>query len=274
MKLKTLFVGIAVMSLLACSSDDNDGGNQPGNNEFLPLSNNNFWVYEISSPQGIQQDSVYVNGDIIINNQTFKKMNAREPFFGFYAGAVHNNGIREDNGKLFMSGTFAGAGLGDFIDLNLELNNFVIFDENATANNQQLSVINGVLTEDFDGFPITVTYALKSFAQTQINNFEATNGQNYPVAKPVKIVLNIKVSTAIEVLPGFPPVNVNILNDQDLVVSTSYFVQNIGIVQTDTNYQFEINPQLANFPGFGDLPIPENGSSTLNEKLINFNVNN
>jgi hypothetical protein len=274
MKLKSIFLSTLALTIISCSSDDEFNGNinQPDNNTFLPLTNENYWVYEVSSLDGIQRDSIYVNGDKTINGQTYKEMKAREPFMGFYASAVHNNGVREADGKLFLSGSLSAAGLEDFFDINLSLNDFIVFDENAN-NNQQLSVVSDEFEQEFEGFPVTISYSLRSFAQNEITNFSASNGQTYASVKPMKTVLRIKVTTSIELIPGFPPVNFDVLNEQDLVSSMSYFVQEIGVVQTDTNYQYQINPQLSSIPGFGGLPFPESGSSTITEKLLNFNIN-
>lgn len=273
MKIKTLLLATITLAMTSCSSDDNNNTPNPdGENSYLPLTDDNFWVYEVSSIDGIQRDSIYVNGDKTINGQNYKEMKAREPFMGFYAGAVHNNGVREANGKLFLSGSLSAAGLEDFIDLDLTLNDFVVFDETAN-NNQQLSIVSGEFSQDFEGFPVTITYSLRSFAQNEITNFSASNGQTYASVKPMKTVLRIKVTTSIELIPGFPPVNFDVLSEQDLISSMSYFAQEIGVVQTETNYQYQINPLLSSVPGFGDLPFPESGSSITTEKLVNFNIN-
>lgn len=272
MKLKPfLFIALA-FGLISCSSDDDNTSNTPSGNAFLPLADNNFWVYEVSTIDGIQKDSIYVNGDKTINGQTYKEMKAREPFFGFYAGAVHNNGIREANGKLYLSGTSSTAELDDFLNFDLSLNDFIVFDETAN-NNQQLSVVSGEFVQDFEGFPVTISYSLRSFAQNEITNFLASNNQTYPSVKPMKTVLRIKATVSIVLITGLPPVEIDILEEQDLISSMSYFVEEIGVVQTDTNYQYQINPLLGSFPQFQDLPLPQSGSSAINEKLVNFNIN-
>jgi hypothetical protein len=142
----------------------------------------------------------------------------------------------------------------------------VVFDENAN-NNQQLSVVPGEFTQDLEGLPLTITYSLRSFAQNEISNFAATNGQTYAMVKPMKTVLRIKVTTTFFGLP-FP-----IIEEQDLVSSLSYFVEEIGVVQTDTNYEYQINPLISTVLGDQELPFPESGSSVVTEKLVNFNIN-
>ena len=69
----------------------------------------------------------------------------------------------------------------------------------------------------------------------------------------------------------FPmPLTFTILEAQDVAVSTSYYVENIGVVQTDTNIQYQLNTSvISQLPG-GGLPIPPSGNIMSGEKLVNY----
>ena len=80
----------------------------------------------------------------------------------------------------------------------------------------------------------------------------------------IKLVANLKVST-VYVLPVVnTPLTVNILDSQDVIVSTQYYAEGVGMVYSKTDMNFQVN----DFSQFGiDLPIPEEGSSTIEEFL-------
>ena len=60
------------------------------------------------------------------------------------------------------------------------------------------------------------------------------------------------------------PFTVSILDSQDVIVSTHYYAEGVGMIYSKTaiNYQLNQLPQ-----GAGELPIPQQGSSTIEEFL-------
>ncbi|OYQ48945.1 hypothetical protein [Flavobacterium aurantiibacter] len=83
--------------------------------------------------------------------------------------------------------------------------------------------------------------------------------------KSVVLKLNLGVAASLEINPGAPPTSIPVLQPQDVVVSTVYFANNIGMVYATTNVAYEIE----DFSGIGiELPIPQTFSQTQTEKLI------
>ena len=80
----------------------------------------------------------------------------------------------------------------------------------------------------------------------------------------MKLIANLKVST-VYTIPGVnTPITVPILNPQDVIVSTQYYAEGIGMIYAKT----EINYQLNDFSQAGiELPIPQESSSTVEESL-------
>ena len=64
------------MLLSSCSSDDSVGSSETSTN-YLPLTNENYWTYNIENDsEGMitnSRDSLYVNGDILFSGVTLKK---------------------------------------------------------------------------------------------------------------------------------------------------------------------------------------------------------
>ena len=256
--------------IVSCSSDNDNTTPPPTNSSnFFPISSEQFWVYEVSAEDTpTTRDSLYVLGEEQFNNKTYHRLKAREPFFGFYSSAMNNNLVRNESGKLMVTGNFSLAGLEDLFDLDLSLNDFIIFDENA-SNNQQLSAITGETQQNLEDIPVTISYTLRTNALNTIPSFTASNGQVYTDVKPMTVTLRMSVNLTIGPPLSPIPLNLAILQTQDVAISTSYYVNNIGVVQTDTHLQYQLNTSILSLLPI-ELPIPPSGSSSSNEKLVNY----
>ena len=49
---------------------------------------------------------------------------------GFYSNALNNNSVRKEGDKILLTGT-TGLELAEFLPINIEVNDFVLFKENA-----------------------------------------------------------------------------------------------------------------------------------------------
>ena len=266
MKLTKIFL-VLINSLIffSCSSDDNSGNN---NSSFqISLTDGSFWTYDIENETENTRDSLYISNDTIINTKTYKKFKTRDNLAtGFYSSSLRNNGVRFQDGKLLMSGDLSLAGGADLgLDFDLNLDDFVIFNRNATSG-QLLSTKSGTIVQDFDGTPITINYSLKSFGGETLNTFTSPNGDSYENVKSVLIKLNVTVTTVQEIL-GFP-VTINVLAPQDVIVSTQYIASGIGVVYTNTDTSYTINSTIAD--QFG---IPASGSQNQKEFLDDYQIN-
>jgi uncharacterized protein YceK len=269
MKTKLFFIAIAVTILTGCSSDNSSGGSSSG--VYLPLADGNYWTYDVTTVgQALSnRDSLYISNDTVINTKTYKKFKTLNIPFGFYSNSLRNNGIRKEDDAVYMTGN-AGLNLGNVLPIDLSITDLIIFKESAAAN-QQLGSVSGVITQDFQGYPLTINYTLKTTALETLPTFVIDEIHSYTDLKKVKTTLNLSISTTV-MLPGIPiPLTVPLLNAQDVVSSTQYYAKNIGMVYANTIISYE----LQDFSQFGiTLPIPQTGSQTQNELLDSHLVNN
>ncbi|MFN3943079.1 MAG: hypothetical protein ACK4K1_10655 [Flavobacterium sp.] len=260
-----IFLGIFTIS---CSSDDGDNGGSTSN--FLPLTTGDQWTYDVIGGGAVQTDILSVGNNITINGKVYKQMQTASDPNGFYSLTLRNNGLRKDGAKWLLQGTLD---FGDDLPLpiNFALNDFVILDGNA-SNGAILSNLEGTETQDLSGFPVTVTYKLRTISQGTQSSFTtpAPQNQTYQNVKVVKVELRLKITTTQTLVPGFPPITVTILDDQAVVNSTQYYVQNIGMVYNNTDFQYNlaINPSQFN------LPIPQSSSQNQKEFLVAHQVAN
>jgi len=249
--------------LSSCSSDDS--GSRSSSIFSTPITIGNYWTYDVKGQAGITRDSLYVSNDTIIGSNTYKKFKTENNIAtGFYSSALRNNGVRVSNGKLLLSGNLSLAGGQTLpIAVDLTLNDFVIFDKDAT-NNQALnsSPKSGTINETYNGYPLTINYSLQSYGGETLATFNSPDGTVYTNVKSTKIKLNVSVTT---LLSG---ISIPVLTNQEVLISTQYLADEIGVVYTNTVTSYTLNPTAANFLG-----VPVSNTQSQEEFLNTYLVN-
>jgi len=262
-KIRFLFVFSVLMLLSSCSSDDSSSGSS--NNFSTPITIGNYWTYDVEGQAGITRDSLYISNDTIIGSNTYKKFKTENNIAtGFYSSALRNNGVRLSNGKLLLSGDLSLAGGQTLpIAVDLTLSDFTIFDKDAT-NNQALnsSPKSGTINETYNGYPLTINYSLQSYGGETLATFTSPDGTVYTNVKSTKIKLNVSVTT---LLSG---IQIPVLANQEVLVSTQYLADGIGVVYTNTVTSYNLNSTAAGFLG-----VPASNTQTQEEFLDTYLVN-
>lgn len=267
MKTNLLLLAVLCGTLFSCSSDDSNNNPTPDTNFTIPLTTGKYWTYDVEDSNANQfRDSLYISGDTLINGITHKKFKVKDDLAtGFYSSSLRNNGVRESDNKLLLSGDLSlGMGQQLPIALDLTLTDFIIFKKNAAVN-EQLSVKTGAIQQDFQGYPITINYALKSFGGESLPTYTSPNSDVYTNVKTSKIVLRASITT-VQSVAGVP-FTVTIMPEQDVLVSKQYIANGIGVAYVKTDMQY----QLATLPPTITLPFPNSGSQSQEEFLDTYN---
>lgn len=257
------FLWLAIASV-SCSSDDDSSGTTAVN--YYPLTSGNSWNYEVEG-ETVQTDVLTVGDDVTINGKTYKKMLTETTPTGMYCTFLNNNGLRKNDNKVLLSGAIT-FDLGLSAPFEFQLDDFVILKENATSN-ETLSTKTGTINQDFDGIPVTIDYTLKTVGVESLPTYTTTRSEVYTDVKKVKFTISLKV-VAVVSIPGSPiPLNVTILNTQDVVTANQFYAKEIGMVYAENviSYNLAINPD--DF----DLPIPQSATQTQKEFLTTYIVN-
>ena len=262
MKKTILLTFLCVSSLfISCSNDDENGNG--ADNFTIPLTDGNYWTYDVDSEGTFTRDSLYISGDVVFNTKTYKKFQTRDDVAtGFYSSSLRNNGVRKSDSKLLLSGDLSlASGQNLPINFDLSLDDFVIFNSNA-SNNQALNSnpVTGTIQETFNGFPLTINYSLQSYGGESFTTFTSPNGDAYDNVKATKIKLNVSVNSE-QTFGGFT-IPIVVLAPQDLIVSTIYTADEIGVVYVNTDTSYTINSDLAS-----EFGIPPTDSQNQKEHL-------
>ncbi len=264
-KIITLLFGIA---LVGCSSDDNSDNNNIGGgaNDYLPQQQGNYWVYDVNSDEFSGRDSLYVSGTTASQGDTYYTYATSEAPYGFYSSLMTSGQSRASGSKIFMNGTLGlGDIFGEGLEFEIELNDFVIFDANASQG-QTLDSESGNFTIPYTPeVELKVDYTLFAKAGQSYPNRTLTNGDSYDDVKSVTIAISAKI-TADLVISGFP-ISFVVLDTQEIVSSTQYYANTVGVIDVNTDFQYQLNE----IPGY-ELPMPQNFQSNTTEVLEDYVV--
>lgn len=254
------------ITIISCSSsDDNNISNDSGNaTTHFPLSNGNYWVYNVDAEID-GRDSLYVKGDTTINAKTYKKMKTKQLATGFYSNTLRNNAVRINGSLVQLTGAVSfDLGLTD--PLSFAVQDFTIMKKNGTQN-EVLSTVTGSVNQVVATYPMVFDYTIKSIADGTMTSF-TSNGVTYTDIQKTKVIVSLKITTT-GTIPGTTiPLNVVVLSQQDVVTSTQYYANNIGLVYADSAITYQLN-SLPNI----NLPIPQSGNQTVKEYLKTYLAN-
>lgn len=251
--------------LLSCSRDSVSGSDSLSQTNYFPLALRNYWKYRVLTNAVTQTDSLYISNDTTINTKVYKKFRTRNLPVGFFSNSLNKNALRIDGNRILLTGSLA-FNFGVALPINLSVNDYVIFNETA-SNNQDLGSVSGTINQTVQNYPLVIDYTLKSTNIESLATF-SSNGRVYTDVKKIKTVLNAKITTSLTVA-GIPfPVVVSILDPQDVVTSYQYYSKTIGMVYTNTT----INYRLNSLPSGITLPLPTSGNQTQEEFLQTYDV--
>lgn len=276
--MKKIVLAILSLSMVSCAVEgleetigENTNNTNNTNNittftDALPLNTGNYWTYDVVGATNTR-DSLYIFGDETVGAHTYKKFKNRNNIAtGFYCSSLNNNNVRKDAGKLLLTGNLSLLQAMTLpTGLDLSVTDFIIFKESAT-NGEILSEKTGTFQQTISSLPITIEYRLRSIGGENFPSYTSPNNDVYPNVKSTKIVVSLKI-TSTQTIAGFP-ITINILPQQDVVVSTQYLSKNIGIVYTKTNTNFTLNATIA-----AQIGLPVTNSQVQEEFLDTFSVN-
>ncbi|TYB76620.1 hypothetical protein ES677_06490 [Bizionia gelidisalsuginis] len=270
---------IALFLATSCSDDDNTTVDTTENSSiygnYFPTFLDSYWNYTVEAQSSITTDPIISTDELTvesINNNNFTlTANDGLPANGTMSGILVSGTLTSSNTTLSLNGTLElPAGITDLIDFDIALNSAILYDINA-SNNTNLFSVSEQVTQDIQGFPVTINYDVNTKSLGFYNSV-TVNDETYTNVVATEIVLSLGAATSIDF--GGIPINVAILAPQDLFVVTSYYAENVGLIKAESYFNYEINATaIAALANSGiDLGIPATGSSNNIQELIGFGL--
>jgi len=268
----------SIALVTSCSNEPIDSGivnngDTAISSDYFPTSLNSYWIYDVANTNNNLNELSITNDSLYINSQNANAftlgINDGLPPNGILSGFLSSGNLTRTNETLILDGILElPAEISNVIDFEIALNNHVLYDISAPINSE-LSTNGDTITQEFNGFPITINYELLSKSLGTLESITA-NGLVYNDIIGSELVLNVSASTTID-FAGIP-INISILEPQDVLVSTYYFANAIGMVKStsEINYQISDAAVTAIETAGQNLPIPTSGSFTSDENLNRF----
>ena len=271
-KLKfTSIIVLTIILLFSCSKDNNETDSITG--DYFPSTVNNYWNYNVvqktTNPSSTTnlQDFLTVNS---VSNPSFElKVNSGNSANGVMNTILTSGTPSKTASTLTLTGDLK-VPIDGINDIHLNFNNAVLYDLNADKD-AVLSTFKGTFTQDFQGFPLTIKYEL-SFNKLQNQNSLKVNNKTYTNITGASISLNLSVSTTIKVQGN--NITLPIIDPQDVLVVKSYYGENVGLLQSESNLKVEFNAAtLLTLKTLGvNVEIPASQTTTNTQNLTTFFV--
>jgi len=272
---------ISLLSLFfltfSCSDESADVGQNPNPfiGDFFPLSQNNQWDYDVETTDNTANQTNSFQDAITIDSQSSSGfvLSANEglPANGVMSGILTSGELTNTDTTLLLNGelTLPIEGLNTY---TVAIENGALYDLNASSSSI-LYTKSGEFSETFEGFPLTINYTVTSRQLDQYDTFTVDN-TNYNLVTSAEIVLNIEVVTVLEIA-GFSQ-NLPIIDAQDVLVSTSYYAKDIGLIQSDADLGYQLNSstvELLENAGVDLSQLPLSVLGTNNQVLTGYLIN-
>ncbi|RZP18390.1 MAG: hypothetical protein EVA38_00685 [Flavobacteriales bacterium] len=267
--MKNITFALLTLLIISCSSSDDSESiiPIPESYDYFPLNVGAYWTYNNqNSEQENTRDSLFISGTEIIENNSYYQFNALEPVAGFMTSLLSQSSLNANNDELLLNGQFGTPPIEGFPEISIPLVNLIMYDLNE-YNGSLLSEISGEILEVIEEIPIKINYQITTI---QGETYEDGYG-NFTSSSVLSTMININLSiiAAFEVLGTV--LEIPILQPQDVIKTTNYFADGIGMIYSDTSVEY----QLEDLSILGIiLPIPLEDSSNSSQNLDTYYIGN
>lgn len=222
---------IASLFFISCTNDD-DNTNEPVTiqKNYFPLNQGNEWNYT-TTENGDQTTTI--DGIETINGIQFSKLINSLPIFG----AEGNSSIRQEGNKYYGNSSFT------FPQISVDYHDEIFFDGDVTSGVVLNSIIDEIAQE-----PIVVSEGIFNGTITPTIGYNVSinfvnaydnitlNGENFEDVIEIRWVF--KISSVVNVRDNLGIINVNhpLIEEQEAGTLTQYYVNDIGVVRSETNF--------------------------------------
>ncbi|MEN8816384.1 MAG: chorismate synthase [Nonlabens sp.] len=259
--IKKILIAICIISIVSCDSSDDEGSRSNNNFNYLPLTVNNNWEYEVKTGTDRSTETLTVSS---VTGNEYTCTSNPTTAVGFMTQVLTGGTLRAESGKLIGNGTidFGLLGLNNF---NVAITEGTLYDQNANPRTTLYST-NGTTSQTLQGFDINFNYEAKTVQQANVSQM-TVEGVTYTDVIHSQLIINATVTTEINIVVTQ---QVPLLNSQDIIVIDNYWAKDIGLIKSDNQLDY----MLEDFSSLGlSLPVPQSASILTEQSLTSFTVN-
>lgn len=250
----------AVIAITACSSDDDASTSTVNNNNYMPMTVNNTWDYDLSDGTNQSTESLEVTA---VNSGSYSLTSNPDPAVGFMTNLLSSGELSYDMGQLLINGTI-GFDFQGVNNISINLTDATLFDQNASANTV-LHTQSDSDSQTIQGIDLDFDYTVSNVQMADQSSI-TVGSTTYNDVLHTQLIIQLKVTT--QVVAGPVVQTVTLLREQDVIVVDNYWASDIGLVQSINELDYE----LENIPGV-NLPIPQSDNIITNQDLTTYSLN-
>lgn len=211
---------------------------------YMPLAEANAWSYHnVKTGGGLptteSDETMTAGAPTEQNSMLFYPMMTDNPNgAGFVTNLLSNGTLHQDGGNVVYDGTIVIVLEQLQMDpVEIAMDNATIISNTAAAGTE-LFTYSGSETQNLNigvPVPVTMNYTATTTNAEFLPSFTASNGEVYEDVLRATLVVSASAVTEYNGLP------ITILAEQDVIISTNYYANEIGMIQSDVlnNIEFE-----------------------------------
>ena len=271
-KVYSLFIGLISILFVNCSSSDDDS-NSSSNQNYFPLVINNEWDYEntrtISGNEEVFDETIVVENSLTNQENTSFTLNSTaEQGDVSFTSVLSNGELYKSNNKLFLTGSVnLGLDQVEIPGFDIDFQDLVVYDTQAVENTILFTEDQNLDLPEFNNINLSLNINIESKSLGSFQNFDANNEiYNEVIGSEFTVKMGIDATTTVA---GFPlPITIPVLEFQEVVNSTNYFANEIGLVQSETTLNVDFSDEISQIPNLNLQDI----SSLIQQSLIAYQI--
>ncbi|RMB60507.1 hypothetical protein EAX61_06710 [Dokdonia sinensis] len=248
---------------MGTDDDQGDDENEESTKSYFSTTQGNRWVYDVSVDQmPATRDTLIVVAPVNQDGTQFTDLEASETSTGFMTGLLSNGLITEDNARLTYTGSIT-VPVDPTNPFTIDIPASVVYDESQIAGTV-LSVNEQTITQDLNGFPITIDVTAETRQLGVVQNY-TVGTMTFDSVIQSELAVSATIST---VVVGIP---VTVLVPQEVLVATNTYAEDIGLVDSTVSFQYE----FIDLTPFGiTFPFPPTASNVTTQQAVDIMVTN
>lgn len=279
MKLKATYSIILLCTVLLfinCSSDDDSGSGSTDDENpknYFPLVVENEWQYENTQTVNDEtQESAetlsVVNQEETNNGPVFNLNSTGDEAAISFTSILSNGQLYKNENQLLLTGNVGiDVDQAELPDFDIDFEDLVVYDSEVVEGSILFSENQSIELPEFNDITISLSISIESVSLGSFDNIEV-NGMTFDdvIGSQFVVSMGIDATTSVPPLPF--PITIEVLEFQEVVNSTNYFANEVGLVQSETNLSVVFSDQLNQIPNF-DL---EDILVLIEQKILDYQV--
>ncbi|WP_188458156.1 hypothetical protein [Psychroflexus planctonicus] len=251
----TFLLLLSLILFWNCSSDDDNPSQDNSPKNYFPLVVENQWQYNNkqtanNETQDTQETLSVANEEQTENGNVFLLDSDNNQTGVSFTSILSNGQVYKNEDQLLLTGSVdLGLDQTEIPDFDIDFENVVIYNNNAIDGDLMFSEDQNTTLPEFNNITLNLSLSIESVSLGNIEEIDV-NGEIYEDVIGSQFIVSIGVDATTTVPPLPFPITVQVIEFQEVINSTNYFANEVGLVQSETNLNVNFSDELNQIPDF------------------------